>query len=339
MKHIALILFVITFHFSALTAQNIHGTHYGFGLSSGEIVTPPPDDVAIEYGAFVLASATYPTPAQRITRTKELHCTVFRYNFTHGDINRTDQIWDSGCEVAMTYNFADTQDSAAYPTDTVTYSTHLHSTLASSTHKPKWLFITNEPANYDYWQVDVNRFINILDAGIREGHKFGCLVGDGGATFDLVYMLFKYYQDNNLTDSLQWLKDASGITTINGPIAQAKIAFYTAEFAYIKTSAADFFNVHSYEPPRPGTDTFPTTTSKILPVMIDYLRSTLGKDVISNEVGSTNHSQALTYEELDEWKRKLSENTTCKLLCYYAGETPGQYAVDNSDYYAAWLLQ
>lgn len=312
-----------------------HINKYGFSIKVTHEIPTPPIDSTTTWGAFVLTSATYPTLSARLDRAEYLLANtprIFRYNPTDGDVNHVDDIFARDFLTCLTYNFASTDHHATIPTDTVTYSSHLNSFLSSATHKPEYLTSFNEMFNDNYWTVNAVDACNILDATVREGHKFGCLVGNGGATFPVVYMLLRYYEDNGLTDSVTWFQLHTGLISSHSILGSQSVSRYTYEWNFINAMAdkPDFYNVHWYTPER--SDTLPTTTDGVFPVLIDFIRKNLGIDVATNEYGSRNHSQVLLNQALTEAYTKH-----LMFVCYYAGETAGFQAVDNSEYFKQYI--
>jgi hypothetical protein len=105
--------------------------------------------------------------------------------------------------------------------------------------------------------------------------------------------------NRGLADSVTWLNNALGLpTNLNSTYALTQEAWYIPLLAGFAASQIDYVNFHWYEPPR--TDTLPTTTSGVLPPLINYLRVITGKKVITTEAGCRNHSDALLSQMFTE---------------------------------------
>lgn len=348
-KALYIILFLLVIATYCCNAQEVKLTKYGFGLYFDTTTVPPPpppaEDTSTTWGILVANSDDYPDLAARIHRAKELGLTIFRYGYIFGNVYRAQQIIDSGMQVELTFNYyaasndGNPNNNAGYVTDTATFKTDLANTLNSTTGKPVRICIRNEPANYNYWDTShPERYVNELRAAATVCESFGIPVHDGGMLQNSMYKLFRYYEDNNLTDSLQLLTDRTGITNTNSPNVQTVINWNDVVWAGIASIPyITEANLHFYYSWRADTANY--VSPRLIPELGRHLMSVTGKGIITNETGTNNHSWQLLYAELDEW-RELN----AKYVAYYAGNgyedgCTNACAIDLSDYYRTYLLQ
>lgn len=314
------------------TTFNCHNcaTHDTTVIDTIIIPTPPPSDII--YGVFILNTGT--TLSARTSRANTIKGTLpafaFRYNYDRGDNTYSVQtIKNAGLLVAMTYNNRRVQDVAYFPTGAaLTATVHTVDSLLTVS-KPDILSIENEEGNQSYHKGTVTDYLAELNAITVVAHAHNVPISNGGTTIGVVYAMRKWFSDRGRADSVTWLNNALGLSP-NTSFGQAQIDWYVPLLNGIAASNVDYINFHWYEPPR--TDTFPTTTSKVLPVLINYLRTITGKEVITTEAGTRNHSSALLFEMFDE-----ITNGDCKLAVYYDGDGPA--AVSNEQAFKAYLLQ
>jgi hypothetical protein len=363
MKHIlGLAILLISIAAASQTNSEFRATKYGFGYyvngdTSSVSPIPPVEDTSIRYGLFVLSTPTYPTIAARTTRTKYILSSrdsqYFRYNWVVGDVYRVPQLHDSGVAVALTVGFANTNEHADFPTDTTAWKNSLRAIF--DIDKPEMLFVVNEPGNFNYWNLGTTgedimvaayRYVNLLKASITVAKEYNIRVYDGGMLFYGVYHYWRYLKTMSVSegsgshvykDSLQWLIDATGINTISGSYAQSRLTWCDVVFPQLALLDVNAVNVHWYEPLR--GDTTNTVVSRVFTAFAGYMQNLTGKEIITHEFGTDNHSQALLNGFLDELKQRRT-----KIQIYFAGTATdetigGGKAVDLSDYYKAWLEQ
>ncbi len=301
-------------------------TKYGFSLSYDTVPTPPASET--EYGVFKLTPGTF---AQRIHDVKASGATLFRLSYLNGAGYAIQQVADSGLDVELTFNYNQLNVGNGYATDSNSFKHDLLQTLASATAKPKYITVRNEFANWNYWDTShIDRYVNNeLNPAVHIGDSMGIVVGDGGFLPNLIYTLLKYYQDNSLTDSVTWLCSATGISpsSTSSPSVIRTMTLY----AYVldNSNINAVYNQHWVEPL--SGDTSITTTTGVLPVLINYVKSRTGKRNMTNEFHTENNSQALLFELCNEFNS--TEPVTEE---YFSGDT-ALGSVDLLNYYALWL--
>jgi hypothetical protein len=293
------------------------------------IITPPATNDVI-YGVFILNNPQTPI-ASRIHQAKSIHhySTAMRYNYDRGDDHYyVKQIQDSGLLCVMTYNNRPVQDVAFFPVgDELTASmVTLDSLLTITT--PDLLSIENEEGHQEYHKGTVYDYLNELNAAVVVSHAHHVPICNGGLTQGVVFALRKWYADRGETDSVTFLNTALSLNPHNTSYSLQQEDWYIPLLAGIAASNVDYINYHWYEPPR--TDTFPTTTSKVLGPLINYLRIITGKDVLTNESGCRNHSTALLKEMFHE-----ITNGHSKWGIYYLGV--GELAQPNEEGFKEFL--
>ncbi len=302
-------------------------TKYGFSLAYDSIPIPPAS--ATEYGVFKLTPGTF---SQRINDVKESGATLFRLSYLNGAGYAIQQVADSGLNVELTFNYNQIGVNNGYATDSNSFKHDLLQTLASATAKPKYITVRNEFANPNYWDTShIERYVNNeLNPAVHIGDSMGIPVGDGGFLPNLVFTLLKYYQDNNLTDSINWLCDSTGIspssTSSPSVIKTMRLYAYVLDSSNINA----IYNQHWVEP-FGLMDTTHTTTSSVLPVLINYVKSRTGKRNMTSEFHTENNSQDLLFALCDEFNS--TEPVTEE---YFSGDT-ALGSVDLLSYYALWI--
>ncbi len=289
-------------------------------------VVPPIS--ATEYGVFKLTPGTF---AQRIHAVKASGATLFRLSYLNGAGYNIQQIADSGLNVELTFNYNQLNENNGYAIDSNDFKHDLLATLDLSTTKPKYITVRNEFANWNYWDTShIERYVqNELNPAVHIGDSMGIIVGDGGFLPNLIYTLLKYYQDNSLADSVTWLCNATGISpsSTSSPAVIRTMTLYN----YVLNNAAPnaVYNQHWQEPF--NGDTTLTTTSGVLPILINYIKSRRGCDNMTNEFHTENNSQNLLVALCNEF------NSTGPVTEeYFSGDTD-LGSVDLLPFYAIWL--
>jgi hypothetical protein len=316
---------------SVFNGATNHTGNYTISYQTGSLTVTAPT-TSIIYGAFILNSFQS-SLAQKIHQSKSIASLnkAYRYNTNRGDnFYSVKQIQDSGLLCAMTFNNRPVQDVAYFPTGAAltAFTKTLDSLL--TIRKPDLLSIENEEGNTSYHKGTVQDYLAELNASTTVAHAHNIPISNGGTTLGAVYALRKYYQDNNLTDSVTWLNTAMGLNPSNTSYAQSQLDWYIPLLAGIAASNIDYINFHWYEPPR--TDTLPTTTSAVLPPLINYLRIATGKPVITTEAGCRNSSTPLLFQMFNEITQ-----AGCVWAIYYDGVGP--LAFQNEAGWRAYLLK
>lgn len=329
-------------------------SNYAVTYQAGTMTVSQPSNPGIMYGIFPAASDYGTNIFNRMDHAKYVGVPLFRYNYDYiqqsgtAPTFRVEDIVDYGLKASLTFNhvanamqwpnnrtvdnnFPNTQQEITF------YSSKLDSLLKSlpANKMPEVVHINNEEAHREYWSGTVQEYLTWMEACVQVGHANGVAVTNGGTTIGIVYAMLQWYIDlGKPADSIQFIKDAYGITgNATGPFATEQRQWYQALLAGFAVSDMDYVNVHWYEPARDNTTDI--VTSKLIPLIINYIQSVTGKGVITTEMGVKNGNYGLAYEYFDQWK-----NAGCKYIIYYAGNSDqGAQSFDNSEAYKAWLLQ
>jgi hypothetical protein len=296
------------------------------------IITPVPPDERL-YGVFILPVPLTPL-AQRLHRIKtEGLGTIFRDNQNSNTfIDNSKQIHDSALLQSLTYNYRHPQQIAYFPTgaglnlwaDTLSYN------LRRMNQRPDFIHFENEEANTLYHKGTVYDYINLLQRGIDTAHKYGIAVGNGGTIQNIVAYIRYVYQQEGKTDSANLIRDSAHLPQNPNAYGLAVIDWNKVFIPWVAQSNLDFIDLHWYEYFNNNIRDR-TTTSKLLPIVINFLQSRTGKPVISTEIGTRGDNQPMFNEMMNECK-----NAGMNRMIYFSGNGPA--ATDHADYWALWLL-
>lgn len=334
-------------------------SNYSITYQTGVLTVNQPNNPGTMYGIYPAASDYGTNIFGRMDHAKYVGVPLFRYNYDYrqaaagsnspsyedGPTFRVADIVDYGLKASLTFNHnANGMQWPAgdhtFPNTTTEinfYSSKLDSLLKSlpANKKPEVVHINNEEAHRQYWSGTVQEYLTWMEKCVQVCHANGVPVSNGGTTIGIVYAMLQWYIDlGKPADSIQFIKDAYGITgNATGPFATEQRVWYQTLLAGFAVSEMDYVNVHWYEPARDNTTDI--VTSKLIPLIINYVQSVTGKGVITSEMGVKNGNYGLAYEYFDQWKA-----AGCRYVIYYAGSSDqGAQSFDNSEAYKAWLLQ
>lgn len=170
---------------------------------------------------------------------------------------------------------------------------------AITKYQPELLVIENEENNAQFYSGTATDYTNQLQAAIDVAHANGAKVTNGGITETEASMLVwsDYYSRGQQAQADAWAQRslearvANDLPTVanpnrpilgNNPALAAQQGFVTAMFAAYKTLALDYVNLHwyQYDPAHP-----PIRGADVLQDIVNFLRQSTGKDVITNEIG------------------------------------------------------
>lgn len=282
------------------------------------------------WGVFILNNPPT-TLSARTTRATNLSdaLTSYRYNVDRGDNTYSvHAIHAAGLLVAMSYQNQPVQNTAFFPTGAALTASAFTLDSLFDIETPDLLSIENEESNQSYHKGTPQDYINELNTLGAVAHAHGVPYSNGGTLIQLVYYIRKYYQDHGLTDSVNWINTAAGLSPGTGPAAQAQINWYSVVIPAFRNSNMDYVNFHHYEPPR--TDTVPTTESGLTRVIINFLKQQTGKEIITTEFGTRNHSNALLIQMCN-----IIKDAGVKWAIYFDGD--GSVAFANEPAYKTFL--
>jgi hypothetical protein len=308
-----------------------HTGNYAISYQTGSLTVTAPT-TSIIYGVFIV-NGPQTTLSSRLHQANNIAPlnVAFRYNYNRGDnFYSVKQIQDSGLLCAMTYNNQSVANVAYFPTGSALVACGVTLDSLLTIRKPNILSIENEEGNQSYHKGTVQDYLAELNYLTTISHSHNVAISNGGLTIGVVYAMRKWYQDRGRADSVTWLNNAMGLNPSNTSYAQGQMDWYIPLLSGIASGNADYINFHWYEPPR--TDTVPTTTSGVLPPLINYIRLTTGKPVITTEAGCRNSSTPLLIQMFDEITQ-----AGCIWGIYYDGVGP--LAFQNEAGWRAFLLQ
>jgi hypothetical protein len=257
------------------------------------------------------------TPDQKIATANLLGVQTIRYSFIRGKNYQVQTFKDAGLKVCMTYNWTPFNISipTVWPADTALVAYSLDSLLAANRFSlPDFLFIANEPSNSN----DGPGYVKFLTACVRIAKKYHIPVSIGGSTQDLIFPLDNYYRTNGI-DSSGFLQSVFGTMNPAGVTYTNAMSFYTALFAVVPSLNLNWWNFHWYEWATGDStaDANASATSKVFPVLCDYIKKNFGLDAVTDEWGTRNTNSVLFNATAGEIRAR------CKTLMVY-------YLSDNS---------
>lgn len=271
------------------------------------------------YGVFILNNDSIHNAQDKIVQTKKLGATAIRIGYDVGTSYTNQQYKDSGLYVTMTYNTTDAtvNDPAPFPTNLTEIANTFDSLMSISA--PDHVSFLNEPPLF--WTGTCEQYIDALAAMVPVAHAHGIKISDGGQLAGVIWYMAKVYRDENKTDSLLLLGTLTGKDTANllySAYAVQQQTWYEYFISHIAATGVDAVNVHWYERPFVA-DSAMITTSKLLPLVVNFFKSRTGLPVITDETGTRNYNTALLNDMLSEWKALGPE-----LVIYFDGN--GTYA-------------
>lgn len=299
------------------------------------IITP--DDEIVMNG--MLPALPGQSTQQKVNYVLSYSCNAIRSSF---DAQRTGNGWpteeahNAGLYSIVTYNSAPTAHPPidAFPTaaQLPAQVAYLDSVLAAhSDDLPDIINIQNEEPNTNYWSGPVSDYVNWMNAAAEVCHKYNVPVSNGGLLQNIVYYMRWVYQQEGKTDSVNIINQRANLSPGTGTAAQFFIDWYKVEIPAIAASTLTYVCQHWYEPSlRNNPDR--TTSSGLLPLVIQFLRSRTGKPVIITEFGTDNANQGLFNQLADE-----INDAGVKCRVYYSGD--GNVAEDHPQYWEDWINQ
>jgi hypothetical protein len=251
-------------------------------------------DTTTNYGVFINNGVDV-TTQQKIDKGHALDCTTVRYSWDKGKLNYQVSIYKgAGFKVAMTFNWTpfDLHTPTVWPSDTAAVAHYLDSLFAANPNGlPDYLFIANEPSNSD----DGAGYVKFLTACVRIAKQYNIPVSIGGSTQDLIFPLNEYYRTNSLTDSTNFLQSVFGTLNPAGISYTNAVNFYTPLFSALPALKLNWWDFHWYENPTNDStaDADAIATSKVFPVLCDWIKKNYGLDAVTDEWDTRNTSSIL----------------------------------------------
>jgi hypothetical protein len=252
-------------------------------------------------------------PSQQVKVAKALGVNYIRARIdidSWGGSNEAYDIYkDAGLKVLLNINSGIPRTATGdhnplpFPTDMTAYSKTVNSILDK--YKPEIVVIENEEDNPNYHSGTADEYINELKTGIQIAHSKGLKVTNGGITYRetclIIYDdMMQHGQQQKAKEFAQKVFPAVLLQRLNNaaPIIQHQIEFGRKIIAAYKTLDLDYVNFHWYEPVKArgaaGEDKNDTIVDpKVFEFVADYLKTTTGKPVMTNEFGVFNTAPSL----------------------------------------------
>ncbi len=217
-----------------------------------------------------------------------------------------------------------------YTKDTISYKKTLSDIL--DTYSPAMVIIENEETDVTKHSGSMKEYINELTAAIGVVHQHGLKGTNGGLSIrPLTYLVYRYYYNkgeyDKADDFAQRCIPERFIYNIShpgtNPVLEDKLTSWDSLITAYKTIPIDYVNAHIYEPIKYRGERNATALSKniteatpgALQEICDYLTATIGKKIISTEMGQLNKQPNLVVSMLD-----TSSAAGLKYLIWYSGD-------------------
>ncbi|MEP6683545.1 MAG: hypothetical protein ABJA35_09805 [Parafilimonas sp.] len=253
-------------------------------------------------------------PSQQVKVAKALGVNYIRARIDIDSWSGSNEGYDTyvagGLKVLLNINSGIPRNAAGdhnpipFPTDMAAYSKSLNSILDK--YKPEVVVVENEEDNPNYHSGDADDYINELKTAIEIAHAKGLKVTNGGITFREVCLIVyddmaQHGQKQKADEFAQKVFPPALLQRLNNasnPIVKKQLEFGRKIIAAYKTLDLDYVNFHWYEPIRSrgaqSVDINDTTVDpKVFSFVANYLKTTTGKPVLTNEFGVFNTSPSL----------------------------------------------
>lgn len=197
--------------------------------------------------------------------------------------------------------------------DMATYKKKLEEIL--SVYKPELLVVENEEYNQTYYNGYMSEYLTILKTAIEVAHSKGVKVCNGGLTGRLLSLLTYFdYRDRGLMSEADDFAKRTQLASINQVLPniskipyleKGMIGMDTLIKAY-KNLNLDYVNFHWYEPMKlrspkaPSAANVDQVDTKSIGEVVDFLKRSTGKKIITNEIGQINSSPNIVKSVIDK---------------------------------------
>jgi hypothetical protein len=264
----------------------------------------------------------------------------------NGTINNYDDFAAAGFKIILNINYSIPRSATGekqpvpFPTDLEAYSKTFTSILDK--YKPELVVVENEEDNPFYHSGSADDYINELKTAIKICHSKGLKVTNGGLTVREIMLLA--FDDLMRSGKKQEAYDFAGrafpqqyLNKLNNyeklPMAQRALSFGRQVIEAYKTLDLDYVNFHWYEPvsARGKKDLNALNKEHIDPevfnAVVNYLKRTTGKPIMTNEFGVMNSSPTLIQELMQQVL-----NANMDYAIFYSGDgAGGSKALQNGD--------
>ncbi len=261
------------------------------------------------------------------------HVILSAYN---GTIDGYDDMVRAGFKIILNVNFGEvnqggTKVPVPFPTDLASYRSKLNSLLDK--YHPALLVVENEETNDEYHSGPPQDYINELKMAINVAHAHGIKVTNGALTTkSLVLLVYQDYINRGMTaQANDFANRAIGGNIVSdlpdlsrhAPLKKKEEMGQEFVNAY-KSLDLDYVNFHWYEPVMErvaGARKFTQPSNpdnvdlRALEEVVEYLKRTTGKPVITNEIGELNPSPTIVTTMLQKlYDMKLP------IVVWYSGD-------------------
>ena len=258
-------------------------------------------------------------------------------NTCNGTINNYYDFASAGFKIILNINYRVPRSATGekqpvpFPTDLEAYSKTFTSILDK--YKPELVVVENEEDNPFYHSGTADDYINELKTAISICHSKGLKVTNGGLTErEMMLIVFDDLMSNGKTQEAydfanrampqQYLSKLNNYKKL--PVVQRALTFGKAVIQAYKILDLDYVNFHWYEPSvaRGKMNNSALNTdhidSKVFAAVVNYLKRTTGKPVITNEFGVLNTSPTLIQELMQQVL-----NANMDYAIFYSGDGAG----------------
>ncbi|HEX5154349.1 MAG TPA: hypothetical protein VFW07_23035 [Parafilimonas sp.] len=272
------------------------------------------NDITVKFGVMVAKTeGKLIPPAQQVQVAKALGVQYIRGRIDiqgwSGSNAAYDTYTDAGLKVLLNINYGIPRSAAGdfapvpFPTDMDGYSKSLNSILDK--YKPEVVVIENEEDNPNYHAGSADDYVNQLKTAIQVAHSKGLKITNGGITVREVCLIIydDYVQRGQKDKAMDFAKHVfppvllQRLNNPDNPTVARQLEFGRKIIAAYKTLDLDYINFHWYEPVRArgqAAEANGAFDPQAFAFVVNYLKTTTGKPVLTNEFGTFNTSPELT---------------------------------------------
>lgn len=236
---------------------------------------------------------------------KSLGATYTRVNVGTSNWPTMSKVYDryvqSGIKVLLNVAWQSSTTGNAFPTDMELYASKLTAILDTLASKPELIVIENEEINKAFHSGPMSDYITELKTASPIVHSYGLKVTNGGVygqgldTMVYRYLKEKYGQTFAETNFGNYVFLPVGLRAANNPGSAPVVESNIANIQLVLDAAPylDYINIHHYEVDNPNVDEASATTAtpNVLKYTKEYIETTTGKPIMSNETSVRNNTQ------------------------------------------------
>jgi len=272
------------------------------------------DNAAVKFGVMVAKTeGKLIPPEKQVAIAKALGVNYIRARIDVQGWGGSNAAYDTytagGLRVLLNINYGIPRsatgefDPVPFPADMDAYSKSLNSILDK--YKPEVVAIENEEDNPNYHAGSADDYINELKTAIEVAHSKGLKITNGGITLREICLIIydDYVQRGQKDKAMDFAKRVfppmllQRLNNLDNPMVARQLEFGRKIIAAYKTPDLDYINFHSYEPVRARGQAAKANSAfdpQAFAFVVNYLKTTTGKPVLTNEFGTFNTSPELT---------------------------------------------